>query len=330
MSKNSKSKINKPKINTSKVNKPKVVKSITIDNGDGTTTTKKVAVSKDAEFYGGFKTDEQYLSELKKFDSRRKKNAEVRIVREILNEYFGSFIHIRYDYKDRIFKELCIDEEIPLTHIGRLIILSHYVLSPKSRRKYCKKDLPDIWDITNRNEINKTFNLLLKYGYIKLNKDGDIMINDDIIKVGSGFKTKYPETYTRVFCEPNIDFYEGLPKKQKKYYGLIIAILPYVNFTHNVLCNNPTESDIDKLELLDWKDLCDIVGYDESHSARLRKELIKLMVYDSEVFMEHSGAKGIRITINPSLYYAGNNPDDLQYLINLFKMTPKNRRKKNK
>lgn len=254
---------------------------------------------------------------IEKNKQKGKNNKEMKKLTEVL----GSFYHFRYEYNNKIFKELSIID------IGRLFILSDYVLNSRSRRKIKKKDLPEIWGTTSRNSINETFKSLLEYGYMKLDKDGNIMINENIMKVGEGYKIKYPTTYTRVFCEPGIDFYEGLPSKQKKYYGLIIAILPFVNFKHNVLCSNPTETDIDKLELLNWKDLCKIVGYDESHSTRLSKELIKLKVYDSEVFMYHTGANGTRITINPSLYYAGDKPEDLEYLFNLFKMNPKKNKK---
>lgn len=277
----------------------------------------------------GCDIDIKYLSDEQMEAKRNKSDAKIKNDKQKckdskemkkLTEILGSFYHFKYEYNDKIFKELSIID------IGRLFILSDYVLNSRSRRKIKKKDLAKIW-ATNQTRANETFKLLLEYGYIKLDKDGNIMINENIMKVGEGYRVKHPTTYTRVFCEPGIDFYEGLPSKQKKYYGLIIAILPFVNFKHNVLCSNPTETDIDKLELLNWKDLCKIVGYDESHSTRLSKELIKLKVYDSEVFMYHTGANGTRITINPSLYYAGDKPEDLEYLFNLFKMNPKKNKK---
>ena len=74
------------------------------------------------------------------------------------------------------------------------------------------------------------------------------------------------------------------------------------------------------LKVLNWKNICDIVGYDKSQSSRLSKDLLNLKVNGQDVFMAHIKSSGIAITINPSLYYAGNNPEDLEYLFRLFKM----------
>ena len=262
-------------------------------------------------------TEKQYENKLKQSDNLKQKNKRINEIKRLI-EMLGPYFHIKYDYNDKIFKDL---ED--MIDISRLFVLASYVMNPKGRRKYYKKDLSEIWGTTSRNSINKTYNLLLEYGYIKLNKDGVITMNEAMMKAGAGFKTKHPTTYTRIFCDGGVDFYNSLASKQKKYYGLIVAILPYVNFKYNVLCANPTETDVDKLELLDWKDLCGIVGYDKSQSSRLSKELIKLKINDSAVFMAHTDFKGTRITINPSLYYAGDNVEDLDYLFNLFKMNPK-------
>ena len=264
------------------------------------------------------KTEKQNEDDIKRIDAYKQKNKRINEIKK-LTDKLGPFYHFKYDYNDKLFEELENQKEPYLTYLSRYSILSDYVMNPKSRRKYYKKDLPDIFE-TNITKSNATYKLFLELELIKLDKNGAIIMNEEIMKVGGGFKTKYPTTYTRIFCEPGIKLYEGLAPKQKKYYGMLRAILPYVNFTHNILCANPTETDIDKLEVLNWKDICDIVGYNKKNSARLSKDLLNLKIDWQDVFMAHIKSSGIAITINPSLYYAGNNPEDLDYLFKLFKI----------
>lgn len=246
-----------------------------------------------------------------------KKNEELKERTNLL----GGFCFFKYDYKDKVLKDLDGKEESYAIYLSRFFRLVIAVMK-NSRRKYYIKDLPELWK-TNASKAKATYNLFLDLELINLNKDGAIMMNEDIVRKYKGYNTKYPETYTMLFFDGNEDFYESLSSKQKKYYGYVHAILNYVNFKYNVLCFNPTETDESKLELMDWKDLCDIVGYDKKNSYRLSKDLLKLKVNDSAVFMAHTDFKGTRITINPSLYYSGDRPEDLDYLFKLFKMNPK-------
>ena len=263
-------------------------------------------------------TEKQYENKLKQSDAKKKKDKRIDRIKK-LTDKLGPFYHLRYNYNDKMFEELENQKESYLTYLSRYSILSDYVMNPKSRRKYYKKDLPDIFE-TNITKSNATYKLFLELELIKLDKNGAIIMNEAIMKTGEGFKTKHPTTYTRIFCEPGIKLYEGLAPKQKKYYGILRAILPYVNFAHNIICTNPEETDIDKLDVLDWKGICDIIKYDKSHSSRLKKDLLNLKIDGQDVFMAHIKGSGIAITINPSLYYAGNNPEDLDYLFKLFKI----------
>ena len=263
-------------------------------------------------------TEKQYENKLKQSDAKKKKDKRIDGIKR-LTDNLGPFDHLRYNYNDKMFEELEGGEESYLIYLSRYSILSDYVMNPKSRRKYYKEDLPDIFK-TNKTKSNATYKLFLDLGLIKLDKNGVIIMNETMMKTGEGFKTKYPTTYTRIFCEPGIRLYEGLAPKQRKYYGILRAILPYVNFAHNIICTNPEETDIDKLDVLDWKGICDIIKYDKSQSSRLKKDLLNLKIDGQDVFMAHIKGSGIAITINPSLYYAGNNPEDLDYLFKLFKI----------
>ena len=87
-------------------------------------------------------------------------------------------------------------------------------------------------------------------------------------------------------------------------------MIPYLNRQTNILSNNPNEQDIDHVEYITFKDFCDKVGYDSSHSSRLRKALSKFRIYGELVvgFFDNLSTlspNGKYVVVNPRLFYGG-------------------------
>ena len=87
-------------------------------------------------------------------------------------------------------------------------------------------------------------------------------------------------------------------------------MIPYLNRQTNILANNPHEQDIDHLEYITFKDFCTKVGYDVSHSSRLKNELSKFRIYGELVVgffnnITELVPKGKYVILNPRLFYGG-------------------------
>jgi hypothetical protein len=155
------------------------------------------------------------------------------------------------------------------------------------------------------------------------------MINEDIIIKGvmDEFKKLHKNenglTYTRMFIKNIQDLYYSTEPKQRKQLANIFKLLPYVNFTHNVLCNNPSETNHKNLQILSWKDIIQICGEDENHMTRFKNNMFKLKMYDKAIigqFTSSDSQHGYKICINPKVFYSGNNIEDLKALYRLFEM----------
>lgn len=267
----------------------------------------------------------------------KKKTENKSSIVEHIEQNEGSFIHLIYKYRKPLMESLqakCEGSKID-THMIRFIQLATYStfggkLYDSNRNEIKKSSLSKIWDTTSRNSVNETYKLLKECGYIYETEEGYIMINEDLIVKGAveDFKKRRKKdadlTYTRVFSKNVQDMYEGTEPKQRKQLANLFKVLPYVNFVHNVLCMNPTEIDHTKLEMLNWSDVARLCGVDENKNlTRFKNELFKLKVYGIPVvgqFTSGDSQHNYKICINPKVYYAGNDIEDLKALYRLYEM----------
>ena len=125
---------------------------------------------------------------------------------------------------------------------------------------------------------------------------------------------------SRVFDDGIKELYEKSNPREHKKIGVLIPLLPYLNKYHNILCNKPLEKELKYIEPLTLREICKVVDYDSSNEDKLKKQLESITVKDTSMVAFISHAKGRFFVVNPSLFYKGNNLDDLTGVINLFKV----------
>lgn len=256
-------------------------------------------------------------------------------MKEHIQDNEGSFVHFMYKYMCPVFAELenkCGGNKANI-HIIRFIKLATHLnfkdnLYDDNNNRIKKSSLSKIWDVKDRKGINDTYNILKEFGYITETEEGYIMLNNSIITKGeienfkSLKKSQDDITYTRLFSKNIQDMYLNTDSKARKQLANLFRILPYVNFKYNLFCENPTEVDASKIIPLTWTDLARICGYEEKkHIAKFKKDLFKLSIYGYNVIGQFTTSSGYEILVNPKIYYAGDNIEDVQQLYSMFKMT---------
>lgn len=181
-----------------------------------------------------------------------------------------------------------------------------------------EKDLQEILKLSER-ECRNTKNELIKHKLITINEDKTITINKKYSVKGNIDKRKLKGSI-RVMEKGIQELYNKAKATEHKKLALLIEVLPYINFHHNVLCHNPEESTLGKIQAITLKELCSIVGYDETKSTRLKNDLLKIKVNDEYAIGLFTKANGIHIYVNPKIYYKGNNVEDLKALMNMFRI----------
>jgi len=269
----------------------------------------------------------------KKVGAYKNKKKNQSDIKQHIQENEGSYIHIMYKYGYQPMDKLqdkCTGNKDNI-YIIRFIKLATYStfggnLLDNNRNRIKKSSLSKIWDVKDRKGINDTYNLLMECGYIYETEEGHIMISEELIVKGAieDFKKLKKDdadlTYTRFFTRNIQDMYEGTEPKARKQLANLFKILPYINFKHNIFCENPTETDKNKLKLYTWTDLATMCGVDAKNVTRFKNELFKLKIFGYDTIGQFKSGNGYYICVNPKIYYSGDNIEDVDFLYKSFEM----------
>lgn len=150
---------------------------------------------------------------------------------------------------------------------------------------------------------------LIDLDMLQISSTGEMFLSDDIF-----YRGKRECNKMKINVETLRSVYLNSTPRSMKNLGRIIFLAPCINKTHNVICNNPNETDYDFIHPLTIKEICEIINYnyDGSNSGRLISGFSTLMFeYKGEVqpacFIDYSHMRGSQkmIVVNPNLISAG-------------------------
>lgn len=240
------------------------------------------------------------------------KNSKSEKVKEILEkkanqtEFQKELIDIYGSFYFNFYKRF--DSKIEIQYIVRFLYLCTFLnydnyLSDGYR--LIKEDkLEDILKL-GRREYYKTKSVLIEHDLIKITDDNNILVNNKLCKKGKINKTKSIEV-VRMFKNAIKDLYEKSTPREHKKIGILIEMLPYINYKYNVVCSNPEEQNIELVKPMTLKDICIKLGYSESYSSKIKKKLLSMTVNGKYVIKFSEIYTGKSIWVNPRVYYKGN------------------------
>lgn len=181
------------------------------------------------------------------------------------------------------------------------------------------KDFKEVFDVS-AGMTTKLKNELFDNELITETDDGRLMVNDRYYTRGN-LSSADKKKSTRSFDFGIRYIYKQSQPKEHKKLGLIIPLLDYVNVHLNIICKNVNEKEPKYMYPLDMKEICEIVGYDYTHSTKLRKCLAETTVNGQPMvaYMSHQGADFF--VVNPAIFYKGKKLDELKVLVDLFNVS---------
>jgi hypothetical protein len=148
-------------------------------------------------------------------------------------------------------------------------------------------------------EFYKTKVTLFKYGLLILGDDEKLRVNRSYCKKGiSKSKEK-----VRVFEDALKDLYMNSLPREHVQLALLYLLLPYINFSMNICCANPTERDPLKLETYTLKELAKILH--QSNITRFRRRLLDMTVAGEPVICISEIQGNQIVVVNPRVYFKG-------------------------
>ncbi len=234
---------------------------------------------------------------------------------------FGSFY---FNHYKNVLK-LNIPEQVLFRYIYLCTYMNYNnqicIVVDGKKRLATTKDLKSILRLSD-SETRKTKNILIENELIIINEDKTISINSKFAIKGKVRKKSLTGS-VRIMEEGIQEIYEKAKPTEHKKLALLIKVLPHVNFDYNIVCFNPEERNQEDIIPMNLKELCNAVGYDETNTTRLKRDLLKLKVGGNPVIAVTEIYRGHAVSINPAIYYKGNNPKAMDWLMTLFKIVNK-------
>lgn len=128
--------------------------------------------------------------------------------------------------------------------------------------------------------------------------------------------------YQKIYIEAMRQLYRQTPAAKHCHLGYVFRTFPYLNWEFNVMCWNPYETELEKIQPMSLNELCSAIGYNTSQRARLLEALKKLTYQDGDktrylfsyVIPGGSNLGEAKMYVNPRVIYRGNNWQSVEIL----------------
>ncbi|MEO2679027.1 hypothetical protein [Clostridium butyricum] len=229
-----------------------------------------------------------------------------------------NFGHFYFNFYNKIINNIKPQYAVRFLYLSCFMNYNNMLIVNKTTRQYpiYEEDLERLL-LLGRSEYFKTKKEFIDKGLIKINEDKTISINDTYCKKGEIMKNKKEEK-VRMFENAIKALYEQSKPSEHKSLALLFNILPKINLKWNVICYNPQEEIMEKIVPYDLKDLSKELN--QSNITRFKRKLMELEVDGKSVVCINEIRNNKLLTINPCVYYKGTKLEDLEYLMNLFKL----------
>ena len=240
-----------------------------------------------------------------------------------------SFCWVDCENKSKLFDDLSFAAAV------RLIVLATYV-DYKGRLMKTNKTpmkINDLEGVLNLSKIG-VFKFTKEIEkYIEVTDDGLYLNEICGIKRGYLSKREYNH-YQLVYRKTIQQLYSQTDSRKHKQLGYVFQLLPHINLEFNSFCEDPFETDLSKVQLLTMKDFCNIIDYDVSQSARLKRELSQLQ-FEHDGHLEYllvylnvdGNPQNDMIVVNPNIVYNGHCFDQVYTYGKFCQVRPKKKRK---
>lgn len=199
---------------------------------------------------------------------------------------------------------------------ARLMYIATYInyednrlQSDNGKRHYNKKDLEKLVEMSTK-RFNEFFNRLEQEGIIREAESGELYINPTLFYRGELRNHKYDVSdlsYTRMFKKTVRDLYAEFKGRRLGQLAVIYSVLPYLNFSTNIICHNPEETSDELIKPMELGELSKLLGYSDAHKLKRALNNIKIDGKPVFGFFENPHDRRTkRIVINPSVVFAGN------------------------
>ena len=227
-----------------------------------------------------------------------------REIRRKLQDELGYFYFVMREHE---FGNISAESAARLIYLCTYLNYNNeFMLTKRTNMK--KSDLESVLGLSTRTIYN--FWNEVKDTYISDDNDNGLKLCcSEIVR---GRIANNNNQYQKIYMEGVRSIYTVCPINKHKYLGYIFQLLPYINVEYNIICSNPTETDIDAIDALNATEICTLLGYSEENASRLMGIYRKLTFiyrgreeYFLSLIYNQSGYKSLKAFVNPHVLYSG-------------------------
>lgn len=163
------------------------------------------------------------------------------------------FVWFNYNIND------LLDNQFTKAEIFRIFYLATFIdydnVLQFRNNKMTKNDMKEILDLP-KSTFYDFYNKLIQSDVLNETVEGYYEINEKYFYKGKVKKGWSP----RIYCSALQEAYQNTEFKDQTKWGYGFAIMPLVNLKYNIICNNPLEFDLNKIEPLEMYEIFDEIG----------------------------------------------------------------------
>lgn len=262
-----------------------------------------------AEVFGKFILEEQEKAIRKKFAKKDQEQNQ------------GYFIWALFKYCDEIFPKMKLPNLTRLFYLSTFIAYDDNRLSLDGGYTFMNKRIVK----TKLGLTDKVFtdfwNEMISEDILSEDDNKFVTVNTHLFRRGPIDK-RCQRDFSRVYCNCVRYLYENCSNvRDHTKLAYIFKIIPFVNRKTNIVCFNPEEMDMEKIQPMSFGDFCDKVEYRRSNASRLFKDLIKYTVQGKHllcyVALDNYAISSMFMIINPGIYYGGAEHNEAKFIFDV-------------
>ena len=134
----------------------------------------------------------------------------------------------------------------------------------------------------HRSKFDNFWKKLMATGIISENEDGSLSVSSHFFRGKLSKGDKQGTAAMKIFTHAVRYLYENTEVRSHRYLAYLYRLIPYISLKYNILCFNPLETQDTNIRKMTAKDLCELLGMDESNQKRLIDTLFKLSFVDKK------------------------------------------------
>lgn len=168
--------------------------------------------------------------------------------------------------RDKDFHDIDAATMARLVYLGTFLGFDGTLKCYHTANPITRRDLPDILQLTKGPASQ--FWTAVKGTYIHEEENGQLSLSPDFFRRGT-IRNDGGRSYQQFFIDAVRELYLKTPSRQHRHLGYIFQMLPYISIEYNVLCHNPEEEDMTKIQFMTVEEFCAAIGYSSNQQSRL-------------------------------------------------------------